>query len=106
MKEQRHTPLHTPTSEYEVEGVAALLAPDILALLDDDPGSIAVETEEIHPADLADIAEALPRERVADLLRAVSPDRAADILEYLEDRSEERRVGKGVDRGGGRISRK
>jgi len=85
MKEQRHTPLHTPTSEYEVEGVAALLAPDILALLDDDPGSIAVETEEIHPADLADIAEALPRERVADLLRAVSPDRAADILEYLED---------------------
>ncbi len=85
MKEQRHTPLHTPTSEYEVEGVAALLAPDILALLDEDPGSIAVETEEIHPADLADIAEALPRERVADLLRAVSPDRAADILEYLQD---------------------
>lgn len=85
MKDQRHTPLHTPTSEYEVRGVAALMAPDILQLLDDDPSSVAVETEEIHPADLADIAEALPRERVADLLRALAPERAADILEYLDE---------------------
>ena len=86
MAEQRHTPLHTPTSEYEVRGVtAALLAPTILDLLDSDPTSIAAETEEIHPADLADIAEALPRERVADLLRALSEERAADILEYLDE---------------------
>ena len=33
--------------------IAALLAPDILALLDDDPASVAAETEELHPADLA-----------------------------------------------------
>ncbi len=85
MKDQRHTPLHTPASEHEIRGVAALMAPDILQLLDDDPSSIAVETEEIHPADLADIAEALPRERVADLLRALAPERAADILEYLDE---------------------
>ena len=85
MKDQRHTPLHTPTGEHEIRGVAALLAPDILDLLDDDPSSIAAETEEIHPADLADIAEALPRERVADLLRALSAERAAEILEYLDE---------------------
>jgi len=85
MKDQRHSPLHAPTGEHEVREVAALLAPDILELLDDDPSSIAAETEEIHPADLADIAEALPRERVADLLRALSAERAAGVLEYLDD---------------------
>ena len=86
MKGERHTPLHTPTGEYKVRGMAALLlAPDILDLLDEDPSSLAVETEEIHPADLADIAEALPRERVADLLRALPPNRAADVLEYLDE---------------------
>jgi magnesium transporter len=85
MKEQRHTPLHSPSGDDETRGVAALLAPDILDLLDEEPGSVAVETEEIHPADLADIAEALPRDRVADLLSALSSDRAADILEYLNE---------------------
>lgn len=85
MKDQRHSPLHAPTGEHEVREVAALLAPDILDMLDDDPSSIAAETEEIHPADLADIAEALPRERVADLLRALSAERAAGVLEYLDD---------------------
>ncbi len=85
MKDQRHSPLHAPTGEHEVREVAALLAPDILELLDHDPSSIAAETEEIHPADLADIAEALPRERVADLLRALSAERAAELFEYLDD---------------------
>ena len=85
MKEQRHTPLHAPSGDDEKRGVAALLAPDILDLLDEDAGSVAAETEEIHPADLADIAEAIPRDRVAELLSALSPDRAADILEYLNE---------------------
>ena len=62
-----------------------MLAPDILDLLDEDPSSVPAETEEMHPADLADIAEALPRERVADLLRALSQERAADVLEYLDE---------------------
>jgi magnesium transporter len=85
MKDTRHTPLHTPLRDDEVRGVAALLAPDILHLLDEQPDSIAAETEEMHPADLADVAEALPRERVADLLNALSSDRAADVLEYLNE---------------------
>src|SRR4051812_40348256 len=51
--------------------MAALLAPDILALLADSPRDIAVETEELHPADLADVVEHLPRERVRELLLAL-----------------------------------
>jgi magnesium transporter len=85
MKESRHTPLHTPLGQDEVRGVAALLAPDILILLDEAPDTIAAETEEVHPADLADVAEALPRERVAQLLSALPAERAADVLEYLNE---------------------
>ena len=69
----------------EERPVAALLAPDILALLDESPGDVAAETEELHPANLADIAEALPRERVAALLAALAPARAADVLEYMDE---------------------
>jgi magnesium transporter len=65
--------------------VAALLAPDILDLLDESPQHVAAETEELHPKDLADVAELLPRERVPDLFRALGPARAADVLEYLDE---------------------
>ena len=67
--------------------LAALLAPDILALLDEAPESVAVETEELHPADLADVAEAIPEERVIQLLSVLPSERAAEVLEHLsEDR--------------------
>jgi magnesium transporter len=69
----------------EERPVAALLAPDILALLDESPSDVAAETEELHPANLADVAEALPRERLAQLLRALPKERAADVLEYLDE---------------------
>ena len=85
MKEPRHSPLHTPLRDEEVLGVAALLAPDILDLLDESPESVAADTEEMHPADLADVAEALPRERVAEFLTALPSARAADVLEYLNE---------------------
>ncbi|HET9424137.1 MAG TPA: magnesium transporter [Gemmatimonadaceae bacterium] len=65
--------------------MAALLAPDILALLEESPEDIAVETEELHPADLADVVEHLPRERVRAFLLALPRERAADVLEYLEE---------------------
>lgn len=54
-------------------------------MLEESPGEIAAETEELHPANLADIAEALPREKVAALLAALAPARAADVLEYLDE---------------------
>jgi magnesium transporter len=63
--------------------LATLLAPDILDLLEENPSSVAAETEEMHPADLADVAELIPREQVAAFLAALPPARAADVLEYL-----------------------
>ena len=66
MKDTRHPPLHTPLRDDEVRGVAALLAPDILDLLDESPAASPPRREELHPADLADVAEALPPDRVAD----------------------------------------
>jgi len=65
--------------------LAALLAPDLLELLEEAPSSIAPQTEELHPADLADIAELLPVEKVGELLAALPKERAADVLEYLDE---------------------
>src|SRR5262245_27493615 len=65
--------------------IATLLAPDIIALLDESPSDLAAETEEIHPADLADVAELLPHERLQEFLAALGPARAADVLEYLDE---------------------
>ena len=74
-------PQHNP----EDRPVAALLAPDIVALLDESPADIAAETEEVHPADLADVAELLEREQLHAFLNALGPARAADVLEYLDE---------------------
>jgi magnesium transporter len=74
-------PPHNPADRP----VAALLAPDILALLEESPGDVAAETEEMHPADLADVVELLPDERVPLFLAALPRERAADVLEYLNE---------------------
>ena len=65
--------------------LAALLAPDILVMLEESPGDVAAETDELHPKTLADVAEAMPRDRVAEFLRALPAARAADVLEYLDE---------------------
>jgi magnesium transporter len=75
----------TPSPRDQDRELAALLAPDILAWLEESPGDLAVETEELHPKSLADVAEAIPRDKVAEFLRALPPARAADVLEYLDE---------------------
>ena len=75
----------TPPQRKEERPVAALLAPDILALLEESPNDVAAETEEMHAADLADVAEAIPIEQVRILLRVLPAHRAADVLEYLDE---------------------
>ena len=65
--------------------VATLLAPDIVAMLEESPADIPADTEEIHPADLAQVAELLEREQLHALLTALGPARAADVLEYLDE---------------------
>jgi len=81
------TPTHSPPVEVEEkEGtVGALLAPDVLVMLEEGPDAIAAETEELHAKDLADVAQALPREMVAPFLSALPVERAADVLEYLNE---------------------
>jgi magnesium transporter len=76
-----------PPSEHSSKDrpIGLLLAPDLLAALDEDRASVAAETAELHPADLADIAEEFPRDRVAELLAALPAERAADVLEYLDE---------------------
>ncbi|MFI5228951.1 MAG: magnesium transporter [Gemmatimonadales bacterium] len=74
-----------PQRNPEDRPVATLLAPDIIALLEESPANLAVETEEVHPADLADVAELLDREQLAKFLTALGPARAADVLEYLDE---------------------
>jgi magnesium transporter len=76
------TPPHRDDRDHPI---SALLVPDILVLLDEEPQSVALETEELHPADLADVAEALPEGRVVEFLSALPPARAADVLEYLDE---------------------
>ena len=73
-----------PQRNPEDRPVAALLAPDIIALLDESPADIRAETEEIHPADLAEVAELLERDQLQAFLNALGPERAADVLEYLD----------------------
>ena len=74
-----------PKKNPEERPVGSLLAPDILALLDESPALIAADTEELHPADLADVAEAMPFDRIPVFLAALPQDRAAAVLEYLDE---------------------
>ena len=65
--------------------LAALIAPDLLELLEEHPESIGPQTEEMHPADLADVAEALPEDQVRAFLAALPRERAAEVMEYLNE---------------------
>ena len=69
----------------EEQSIAALLAPDILDLLETEPSAVAAETEELPPADLADIAERMPSSQIPVFLAALPVARAAAALEYLDE---------------------
>jgi magnesium transporter len=75
----------SPSQHHPDRPIAALLVPDILAILSESPGDVAAETEEMHAADLADVVEAMPTERVAEFLRALAPSRAAQVVEYIDE---------------------
>ena len=74
----------TPRSNPD-RPLATLIVPDLLELLEEHPESIAPQTEEMHPADLADVAEALPESMVRAFLAALPRERAAEVLEYLDE---------------------
>ena len=66
-----------PVEVDEKRTIGALLAPDILVMLEESPDAIANETEELHAKDLADVAQALPQQLVAPFLSALPVERAA-----------------------------
>jgi magnesium transporter len=80
------TPTYNPPVQDDDERtIGALLAPDILDMLEESPDAIGAETEELHAKDLADVAQTLPPEMVAPFLSALPVERAADVLEYLNE---------------------
>lgn len=74
----------TPRSDKD-RPLAALIVPDLLELLEEHPESIGPQTEEMHPADLADVAEAMPEDAVRAFLAALPRERAAEVMEYLDE---------------------
>lgn len=70
----------------EERSVGALLAPDILEVLKVSPAAVQTETEELHPADLADVVELIPRKRISALIAALPAERAAAVLEYVNEK--------------------
>jgi magnesium transporter len=65
--------------------IAALLAPDVIELLKVSPDAVAAETAELHPADLADIVELIPRSKLSAFFSALPTDRASAVLEYVDE---------------------
>ena len=74
------------TKRPDFEAAASgLLFPEILEILHSDPSELNELTEELHPADLADIVGRLEDQDVPIFFGALPVDRAADIAEYVED---------------------
>ncbi len=70
-----------------METTTRLLLPDVSEALRSDPASVVEMTEELHPADLADLVGALDDELALKLLKALPVEEGARLLEALgEDR--------------------
>jgi Mg/Co/Ni transporter MgtE len=64
--------------------VAKLLAPDIEELIRERPGELAPAVAELHPADVAELLEDLPREDRMVLFEALPPEQGAAVLSELK----------------------
>jgi magnesium transporter len=69
--------------------LAALLAPDIKRILEEDPEQVRELLSEIHPEDLADIVGELEPEQAAVLLARMPAEDAAPIFERLDEQEQE-----------------
>jgi magnesium transporter len=70
-----------------METTTRLLLPDVSAALRTDPQLVVEMTEELHPADLADLCAALDDELAILLIRALPVEEGARLLEAMaEDR--------------------
>src|SRR4030095_10752659 len=64
--------------------LAKLIAPDIEELIREKPGELAAAVAELHPADVAELLEDLPREDRLVLFEALPPEQGAAVLSELK----------------------
>jgi magnesium transporter len=67
-----------------MENTTRLLLPDVSEALRTDPQLVVDLTEELHPADLADLVAELDHALALKLIRVLPVDKGADILEQLD----------------------
>jgi magnesium transporter len=67
-----------------MERTTLLLLPDVAAALERDPKSVVEMTEELHPADVADLCAALSDRLALALIQALDVEHAARVLEGLD----------------------
>lgn len=72
-------------SDGLMETTTRLLLPDVSEALRSDPASVVGMLEELHPADVADLAAALDDELAMTLLRTLPVEEGARILEALDE---------------------
>ncbi len=68
-----------------METTTRLLLPEVTETLRTDPGQLVELTDELHPADLADLAVAVPPELALRMLATLPTDICADMLEACEE---------------------
>lgn len=73
-----------------METTTRLILPEVVEALRSDPRQLVGLTEELHPADLADLAEALEDDLAQELLSVLPVSKAARLLEHCSD---EQRLG-------------
>ncbi|HSD71843.1 MAG TPA: hypothetical protein VLE54_03585, partial [Thermoanaerobaculia bacterium] len=67
--------------------LAKLIAPDIEELIRERPDQLAAAVADLHPADVAELLEDLPREDRLILFEALPPDQGAAVLSELKGES-------------------
>jgi len=64
--------------------LAKTIAPDIEELIRENSPDLAAAVSELHPADIAELLEDLPREDRLVLFEALPPDKGAAVLSELK----------------------
>ena len=63
--------------------IGELLGPDVLEIVRDDPAALREGLMEFHPADVADLLAAIPREDRIPVLEQLHEDQLGGVLSYL-----------------------
>jgi len=73
-----------PDVTIDAMSLAKTIAPDIEELIRENSPDLAAAVSELHPADLAELLEDLPREDRLVLFEALPPEKGAAVLSELK----------------------